>query len=79
MKPVYMCEYCDKIGDARTISIHESACNYNPENQACHTCKHAIVRDCGGGCIEVDCGYYAYRGENGCWEKGEPKRVWTIY
>lgn len=74
MKPVYMCEYCDKIGDAKTIALHESSCNYNPENQTCYTCCHAIVYDYG-----VKCGgpVIGRRAET-CWEKGTPKRIHAI-
>ena len=29
MKPLFMCEYCDKIGVAEEIEIHEETCIYN--------------------------------------------------
>lgn len=75
MKPVYKCEYCDKMGDQATISIHESACNHNPENQTCYTCKHAIICD-----YDVECGKFAIgTGAKTCWEKGTPQRSCTIY
>lgn len=41
MKPLFRCEYCDKIGTAEEITDHETACIYNYDKLSCYTCKHA--------------------------------------
>lgn len=72
MKSVYMCEYCDKIGDKTTIKEHELVCKYNPKNETCCTCKHAVIN--GYTQFVVDCDKNAIKGV-GCWEQGVPKIV----
>lgn len=40
MKPVYKCDYCDKMGTKEEIKKHEAACMYNYDRHSCWTCKH---------------------------------------
>ena len=40
MKPVYKCEYCDKMGTKEEIKEHEEQCYYNYDRKSCWTCKH---------------------------------------
>ena len=40
MKPVYKCEYCDKMGIEEEIREHEKDCFKNFNNKNCMTCKH---------------------------------------
>lgn len=41
MKPIFRCEYCDKIGVEEEILKHEAECIYNRTRRSCYTCKHA--------------------------------------
>lgn len=74
MKPVYMCEYCDEMGDARTIVLHEKECIYNPKNKTCYSCKHAKVYKYSSNVI---CTKNALDNRwvldvKDCWEQGTP-------
>lgn len=41
MKPVFRCEYCDKIDVEKELLKHEAECIYNRTKRSCFTCKHA--------------------------------------
>jgi hypothetical protein len=41
MKPIFRCEYCDKLGTEEEITKHEAECIYNHTKKSCFTCKHA--------------------------------------
>ena len=41
MKPIFRCEYCDKMGTEEAIMKHEQECIYNYTKHSCYTCKHA--------------------------------------
>lgn len=41
MKPLFRCEYCDKIGVEDEIAKHEQECLNNYSKRSCYTCKHA--------------------------------------
>lgn len=41
MKPLFRCEYCDKIGVEEEITQHEQTCVNNYTKRSCYTCKHA--------------------------------------
>ena len=41
MKPLFRCEYCDKIGTEEDILEHEQICLFNHIIKSCSTCKHA--------------------------------------
>jgi len=41
MKPLFRCEYCDKIGTEEELTKHEAECINNYTKRSCHTCKHA--------------------------------------
>lgn len=44
MKPIYRCEYCDKMGTKEDILKHEEECIYNYTKRSCYTCKHAEAK-----------------------------------
>ena len=44
MKPIFRCEYCDKMGTEEDILKHEEECLYNYTKRACYTCKHAEAK-----------------------------------
>lgn len=39
MKPIYRCEYCDKMGVEEEIMKHEETCLFNYTRKSCSTCK----------------------------------------
>ena len=41
MKPLFRCEYCDKIGTEEELIKHENECINNYTKRSCTTCKHA--------------------------------------
>jgi hypothetical protein len=41
MKPIYRCEYCDKMDVEEEILKHEANCLYNYTRRSCFTCKNA--------------------------------------
>lgn len=41
MKPLYQCDYCDKIGTEEVIAQHELNCICNYNRKSCFTCKNA--------------------------------------
>ena len=41
MKPVFKCEYCDKLGTEEDIAKHENECIYNYARRSCLTCRYA--------------------------------------
>lgn len=41
MKPLFRCEYCDKIGTEAEIIAHEDSCINNYNKRSCMTCLHA--------------------------------------
>ena len=41
MKPIYRCEYCDKMDVEEEILKHEAKCMYNHTHRSCFTCKNA--------------------------------------
>lgn len=41
MKPLFRCEYCDKIGTEEELIKHENECIYNHNKKSCFTCEHA--------------------------------------
>lgn len=61
MKPLFRCEYCDKIGTAADIEQHESECIYNKTKRSCFTCKfkikHGLNFSCGCG-KQIEAGHY---------------------
>ena len=40
MKPVFKCDYCDKMGTEEEIREHEEKCTENYDKKSCYTCKH---------------------------------------
>ena len=40
MKPLFRCDYCDKIGTEDEILKHEFECIYNHTKRSCLTCKY---------------------------------------
>lgn len=40
MKPVFKCDYCDKMDTEEEIKKHEVECFYNYDRKSCHTCVH---------------------------------------
>jgi hypothetical protein len=40
MKPLFRCDYCDKIDTEDVIAKHELECINNYNNHSCYTCKH---------------------------------------
>lgn len=44
MKPVFMCEYCSKMGTEEKIREHEASCSQNYNKKSCPTCKHGKIR-----------------------------------
>lgn len=40
MKPIFRCEYCDKMGVEEEIAKHEAECIHNHTRRSCMTCKH---------------------------------------
>ena len=44
MKPVYMCEFCGRMGDYETIRVHEPECEHNPALRGCKSCSHCENR-----------------------------------
>ncbi len=40
MKPIFRCEYCDKMGVEEEIFKHEKECLHNHTKRSCLTCKH---------------------------------------
>ena len=40
MKPVFKCDYCDKMGTEEEISEHEPKCYDNYDRKSCFTCIH---------------------------------------
>ena len=40
MKPVYKCDYCDKMGTEEEIREHEEKCTENYDKKSCYTCKN---------------------------------------
>ena len=40
MKPIFRCEYCDKMDIEEEILKHEKLCMYNRTQRSCLTCKH---------------------------------------
>lgn len=74
MKPVYMCEYCDKMGDQITIEEHEQECIHNPANKTCCSCKHAKVYKYWDNCTctkNIKGDRYVLDVKD-CWERGTP-------
>lgn len=53
MKPIYRCEYCDKMGTEEDILAHEQICLFNHTIRSCSTCKHEVNKikkiDCKAG------------------------------
>ena len=45
MKPLFRCEYCDKIGVEEEIIQHEQTCINNYTKRSCYTCLHAEVTE----------------------------------
>ena len=43
MKPVFKCDYCDKMSDEETIRKHEEKCYYNPKNRMCFSCTFGEI------------------------------------
>ena len=41
MKPLFRCEYCDKIGTKEELIKHENECINNYTKRSCTTCKYA--------------------------------------
>lgn len=41
MKPIFRCEYCDKLGTEEEIIKHEEDCIHNYSKKSCHTCEYA--------------------------------------
>ena len=41
MKPIFRCEYCDKMDVEEEILKHEKECIYNRTKRSCLTCKYA--------------------------------------
>lgn len=41
MKPIFRCEYCDKMGVEEEIAPHEETCMHNYNKKSCYTCKYA--------------------------------------
>lgn len=41
MKPIFRCEYCDKMDVEEEVLKHEKECIYNYTKRSCFTCKHA--------------------------------------
>lgn len=39
MKPVFKCEYCNKMGTEAEIKEHEPICHDNYDRRSCFTCK----------------------------------------
>ena len=70
MKPIYRCEYCDKMGTEEDILEHEETCTYNYNKKSCPTCKHAenrllkytckIGKEIPEGQMYVGCGKYEW-------------------
>lgn len=44
MKPVFKCDYCDKIGPEDEIREHEPICMANYDRKSCHTCVHKKLK-----------------------------------
>ena len=40
MKPVFMCDYCSKMGTEEEIREHEPLCTDNYDRKSCYTCVH---------------------------------------
>lgn len=45
MKPVFKCDYCDKMGTEEEIREHEPVCADNYDRKSCYTCVHKNI-DC---------------------------------
>ena len=58
MKPVFKCDYCDKMGTEEEIREHETVCTDNYDRRSCRTCVHKGLKSkdgkwyylCGAGC-----------------------------
>lgn len=40
MKPVFKCDYCDKMGTEEDIRAHEPNCQDNYDRRSCYTCEY---------------------------------------
>ena len=43
MKPIYRCDYCNKMGTEEEIKEHEQKCTENYDRRNCYTCKYKKV------------------------------------
>lgn len=43
MKPVFKCDYCDKMGTEDEIKKHEPECFDNYDRKSCFTCIHKEI------------------------------------
>ena len=44
MKPVFKCDYCDKMGTEDEIREHELNCMDNYDRKSCYTCVHKQLK-----------------------------------
>ena len=44
MKPVFKCDYCDKMGTEEEIREHEPVCTDNYDRKSCYTCVYKKTR-----------------------------------
>ena len=79
MKPVFRCDYCDKIGTEEEMKAHEAECSKNFNNKGCLTCKHCKMDTL----ATMTCVYGKEIPEGKQWlhcarhEKGEPEVIGT--
>ena len=54
MKPVFKCDYCNKMGTKEEIREHEPKCTDNYDRNSCFTCAHKRTK-CNSGNWFFEC------------------------
>ena len=55
MKPVFKCDYCDKMGTEEEIKKHEPECLDNYDRKSCLTCVHKELGRINSNMIVYNC------------------------